>query len=155
MATPSSPPKPTDIFRDSLLRYAGYANELGEAFRHQLPKLVAPSYGVAGLYVLGDALDKGNKRLEAGGSTLDVAYQGLDVLLWQSLASVAIPGLVVNRTVSTARFCLHHARAPPSLLLWAPTALGLGVIPWIVRPIDDAVDTLMDSTFRAWFPHAK
>lgn len=32
-----------DIWRDSLLRYAGYANEVGEAFRFVQPRLVIPS----------------------------------------------------------------------------------------------------------------
>lgn len=32
-----------DIWRDSALRYAGYANEIGEAFRFITPRLVLPS----------------------------------------------------------------------------------------------------------------
>ena len=55
--TPNEP----DIWRESLLRYAGYANEVGEAFRHILPKLVGPSYGIAFLYVAGDTFDKGKR----------------------------------------------------------------------------------------------
>eukprot|EP00538_Stauroneis_constricta_P010727 CAMPEP_0119555174 /NCGR_PEP_ID=MMETSP1352-20130426/7468_1 /TAXON_ID=265584 /ORGANISM="Stauroneis constricta, Strain CCMP1120" /LENGTH=51 /DNA_ID=CAMNT_0007601897 /DNA_START=23 /DNA_END=175 /DNA_ORIENTATION=- len=39
--------KEYDIFRDSLLRYTGYANEVGESFRYQYPRLVMPSYAVA------------------------------------------------------------------------------------------------------------
>ena len=46
----------SDPWRDSLLRYAGYANECGEAFRHVLPRLLVPSYGVALLYVTGDTV---------------------------------------------------------------------------------------------------
>lgn len=32
-----------DIWRDSPLRYAGYANEVGESFRNIAPRLVGPS----------------------------------------------------------------------------------------------------------------
>lgn len=32
-----------DIWRDSALRYAGYANEVGESFRNIAPRLVVPS----------------------------------------------------------------------------------------------------------------
>ena len=42
-----------DIWRDTPLRYMGYANEVGEAFRPLFPKLVRPSYGVAFAYVFG------------------------------------------------------------------------------------------------------
>ena len=42
-----------DIWRDSLLRYAGYANEIGEAFAPIFPKFLKPSYGISLLYVIG------------------------------------------------------------------------------------------------------
>ena len=48
-----------DIWRDTGLRYLGYANEVGESFRHVVPKLVRPSYGVAFGYVFCDSCDKG------------------------------------------------------------------------------------------------
>lgn len=49
-----------DVFKQSLLRYAGYANELGEAFRPLIPSwIVASSYVVAFGYAAGDAVDKG------------------------------------------------------------------------------------------------
>ncbi|CAM9642447.1 unnamed protein product [Choristocarpus tenellus] len=35
--------KGTDIWRDSLLRYLGYANEVGESFRFIAPRVVGPS----------------------------------------------------------------------------------------------------------------
>lgn len=33
---------------------------------------------------------------------------------------------------------------------WTPTAVGLGVIPLIVTPIDHAVTLGMDETIRKW-----
>ena len=47
----SGPPPPVDIYRDTYVRYMGYANELGEAFRPNFPKMVLPSYGVSFTYV--------------------------------------------------------------------------------------------------------
>ena len=38
----SGPPPPVDIYRDTYVRYMGYANELGEAFRPNFPKMVLP-----------------------------------------------------------------------------------------------------------------
>jgi fission process protein 1 len=48
-----------NIFRDSLLRYCGYANEVGESFRYQYPKFVVPSYGIAFGYCLADSVSSG------------------------------------------------------------------------------------------------
>ena len=51
-----------DIYRDSLLRYLGYANEVGEAFRPLVPvELVYASYVLAIGYILADTVDKGKK----------------------------------------------------------------------------------------------
>jgi fission process protein 1 len=38
----------------------------------------------------------------------------------------------------------------PVVRRWAPTAIGLGVIPLIIHPIDSVVDAAMDSTVRQW-----
>jgi nitric oxide synthase oxygenase domain/subunit len=36
---PEKAKKDYNVFRDSLLRYMGYANEIGESFRYQVSKL--------------------------------------------------------------------------------------------------------------------
>ena len=48
-----------DLYRDTPVRYLGYANELGESFRYVTPWLVKPSYAVAFAYVFADTYDKG------------------------------------------------------------------------------------------------
>ncbi|GLD91940.1 hypothetical protein PINS_up000473 [Pythium insidiosum] len=84
-----------DIWRDSLVRYLGYSNELGESFRPIVPQLVVPSYLVAFGYVLGDTYDKATKA-HALATTQGVSEQkrtaltanaAVDTLLWQSLVS--------------------------------------------------------------------
>ncbi|GMF18993.1 unnamed protein product [Phytophthora lilii] len=96
-----------DIWRDSLVRYLGYANELGESFRPIAPRLVVPSYVVAFGYVLGDTFDKAgkahSKAVAEGVSTRKrnavVADAAIDTLAWQTMASVVIPGFTINRVV--------------------------------------------------------
>lgn len=148
-----------NIFRDSAVRYLGYCNEVGESFRYQFPRLVLPSYGVAFAYCLADAATSGRRAydywavVEAGGpasALFDSAVDTADVLVWQSLASVAIPGAVINGVVRAARFAV--GRSPVALPVvaatWIPTGIGLGSIPFIVAPIDHFVDLLMENTFR-------
>ncbi|CAM9721657.1 unnamed protein product, partial [Laminaria digitata] len=93
-----------DIWRNSVLRYAGYANEVGESFRFIAPKLVAPSYAVSFGYVCGDTADKAYKEYSQGKGLAAAGKMGFDVLLWQSLASVAVPGLTINLAVSLCRY---------------------------------------------------
>lgn len=145
-----------NVFRDSALRYLGYANEVGESFRYQFPGFVLPSYVIAFGYCFADATSSGhrtyNEALLKNSPTavLDSAVSTFDSLIWQSLASVMIPGATINAIVRASRYAV--ARSPVILpavaVTWAPTAVGLGSIPLIIHPIDHGVDLLMDSTFR-------
>jgi fission process protein 1 len=146
-----------NIFRDSPLRYAGYCNEVGEAFRYQFPKLVRPSYVVSFGYVLADAVTTGNRtyqrlRYTSDYANHDTVHATVDVLLWQSLASVFIPGATIHVLVKATKFLLNqHVRLAP-LAVWGPTVVGLGAIPFIVEPIDHGVDRAMDNSIRKIWP---
>ncbi|KAE9107267.1 hypothetical protein PF007_g13098, partial [Phytophthora fragariae] len=157
--THSKDQEDSDIWRDSLVRYLGYANELGESFRPIVPRLVVPSYLVAFGYVLGDTFDKANKAhakaVAEGVSTRKrsavVADATIDTLAWQTMASVVIPGFTINRVVAMSSFAVQRAvKTSPVVRRWAPTAIGLGVIPLIIHPIDSFVDVAMDQTVRKW-----
>lgn len=155
-----------NIFRDSLLRYCGYANEIGESFRYQFPRLVVPSYAVSFGYCLADAASSGysayqQQQSSSHGNDDDdatkqqesvkrAAMGALDTLLWQSLASVMIPGATINLLVKAARFSIPRSPValPAVIAKWLPTAVGLGSIPLIIHPIDGSVDYLLDNTTR-------
>lgn len=105
-----------DPLRNGPLRYLGYTNELGESFRPLIPPAaVILSYVVAMAYVLVDVADKWQRAHAATLASaqaaaapqqsaalpvsrpLDAARllageKAIDTLLWQVLASVAIPG---------------------------------------------------------------
>jgi Mitochondrial 18 KDa protein (MTP18) len=223
-----------NIFRHSSLRYAGYANEIGEAFRYQYPKLVKPSYAIAMTYVVADACYSGyqnvkpstmfhqdkdqSKQQHQGQLVPNLKYSGsrtaeeqeqkaetctdglncgaircknekqdqsnrekicidkvnlartrsvsfIDALLWQSLASVVLPGLTIYSIVRLSdimtKTAVLAAKQNSALFQnnfwlssaqkWLPTTVGLLSIPMIIHPIDTLVDTIMDQTFRQWF----
>ena len=81
-----------------------------------------------------------------------VGVAAFDTLLWQALASVIIPGFTINRICAASLYSL--AKAAPQISLntrkWMTTGLGLGVIPFIVHPIDSLVHFGMDNTTRKW-----
>uniref|UniRef100_A0A8C4UF06 Mitochondrial fission process protein 1 n=1 Tax=Falco tinnunculus TaxID=100819 RepID=A0A8C4UF06_FALTI len=135
-------------------RQEGYANEVGESFRPLVPlQVVWASYGVATAYVTADAIDKGQKAATAHAQdparATRVGVAVVDTFVWQSLASVAIPGFTINRLCAASLALLGTlTRWPLPVRRWTTTALGLGAIPLIITPIDRTVDFLMDSSLR-------
>lgn len=120
-----------DPLRDGPLRYLGYANECGEAFAAWLPPFGVPaSYSIAVAYVLVDTYDKAAAAHRDAASlrtsdraanasadgvkavNLDniirllTAERAVDTLLWQLLASVAIPGFVIHQVVYLVHMAL-------------------------------------------------
>ena len=152
-----------NIFRHSLVRYLGYANEVGESFRYQFPKFVAPSYAISFGYCFADAASTGydawtkNKSDPTTESSSyivqEAAYATFDTLLWQSLASVMVPGAAINMVVKASRFAMRRSplALPVIVKEWLPTATGLSSIPLIIHPIDRSVDILLDNTTRKWW----
>lgn len=153
--------KEYDIFRDSALRYMGYANECGEAFVAWIPVWGVPAtYGVAATYVLMDTADKGLKRWKKAEGAEDRAKQAatvaLDTVTWQMLASVFWPGSFIRVVVATTNFALAQAdlSAFDSLASQGfdvarllPTLCGLAAIPFIVKPIDHTIDAAAELSF--------
>jgi len=146
--------KEVDIYRDTPVRLLGYANEVGEAFRALVHvRWVKASYGVASAYVLADTVDKGQKMSKMPDSDSGkVALAAFDTLVWQALASVIVPGFTINRLCAASLVGL--ARALPSVAentrKWATTGIGLGVIPFIVHPIDSFIHFAMDNSTRKY-----
>lgn len=152
-----------DVFRDSPLRYLGYANEVGESFRYQFPSLVTPSYVLAFGYCAADSVSKGYDVYSSSNTNPtttrlhDTVRATLDTLVWQSLASVMIPGATINLLVKATRAAVRRSPLllPGLVQEWLPTATGLASIPLIIHPIDHSVDYFMDHTFRILWPPAQ
>ena len=153
------PDAEVDIYRDTLLRYAGYANEVGEAFAPLVPAVVVPaSYGVAITYVVADTVDKTRKAYSGGkyatAITNCAVIEGFDALVWQLAASVALPGYTIHQIVGVAVTILDSLGLNDGPLSALPTAIGLLTIPFIVKPLDELAEVGMDVTLRKlWGPY--
>jgi len=154
VADEASAGRPVDLYRDTPVRYCGYANELGEAFAAWLPPGGVPlSYAVAIGYVLADTLDKTKLAYrEAGrqlGQTAGTTKPGLqrlaagavavDTLLWQLAASVALPGFTIHMVVHFATEALQAGSDEVLKAYEALHAPGATAAPWA---LSDAVDVL-------------
>jgi fission process protein 1 len=158
MSTENKDKKEVDIFRDTPVRYLGYANELGESFRVLIsPGLVRASYAVAFGYVLMDVVDKAKKTYEkeyesneVGAVQIRTAKIATDCFLWQTFASVLVPGFTINRLCKLCSILLNKTNVQPivrtSKIL--TTAIGLCSIPLIIHPIDQGVHLVMNKSVR-------
>ncbi|KAL1502493.1 hypothetical protein ABEB36_007629 [Hypothenemus hampei] len=150
--------KNVDLYRDTPIRYLGYANEVGEAFRSIIgTKWVNVSYGIATLYVLADTTHKSVESYKVNVNEVNhktkVAYTAVDTLTWQLLASVAIPGFTINRICALSSFLLKKTEyLPKNTRKWVVTVLGLTAIPFIIKPIDKLVDLTLDQSLRKLKP---
>lgn len=146
--------KEIDIFRETYVRYLGYANEVGEAFGPIYPKFVKPSYVLSFSYCLADTVDKVIKSHNKGSDNATVFLDGFDCLAWQTLASVLIPGKAIHLVTSGAQNIVNNSastmKISPFVRKYTPTMIGLATIPFIISPIDHAVDYFFDNTFRSW-----
>eukprot|EP00183_Erythrolobus_madagascarensis_P002628 CAMPEP_0185849214 /NCGR_PEP_ID=MMETSP1354-20130828/3786_1 /TAXON_ID=708628 /ORGANISM="Erythrolobus madagascarensis, Strain CCMP3276" /LENGTH=246 /DNA_ID=CAMNT_0028549697 /DNA_START=32 /DNA_END=772 /DNA_ORIENTATION=+ len=158
---PGSRSANVDWFRDTPLRYLGYANECGESFRFFIGAHgVWLTYGIASLYVASDSVYQAVRAGRAGTAEDQIEQRiksaklflvAVDSLLWQSFASVIIPGYIINRIVFASNYAmdhLSHGHLGPAVEHWFPTVAGLVMIPAIVRPIDDFVHRVMDVVVR-------
>lgn len=160
--------KVPDLYRDTFVRYAGYANEVGESFKNIVSRTsYKASYAVAIAYVLADAADKGMKAEAVAASMppepaadapeknsqVEAAKAAADTLVWQGLASVIIPGFTINRIVALVKKITESVdgKLPAPAKKWAPTLIGLSVIPFIVHPIDEGVTMMLDMTIRNFY----
>ena len=78
-----------------------------------------------------------------------VFIAGIDTLIWQSFASVIVPGITINRVCALSLYMLkYRTKLPAKAQKLITTGIGLACIPFIVKPIDLLVDFVMDETFR-------
>ena len=143
--------KSVDPYRESSLRYMGYANELGEAFTSYLPEWGLPaSYCVAAAYVMFDTIDKGEKAYNAAeeeDKMMDTVRISTETFTWQMLASVFWPGSIIRVIVNMAATMISNNNLDTNQFThFLPTLIGLSAIPMIVKPIDTTVDKIMEGS---------
>ena len=143
------------------MRYAGYLNEVGEAFRPLVPEFVVYlSYVAALSYVFADTASKGKAAAEEQTGDFGCGQAAvLECLTFQMLASIIFPSFVINRWVAlwgilttdifdSSKFISDNLHVAPDAIITSfgdititsesitgeiPTAAGLLLIPLIVK----------------------
>lgn len=123
-------------------RPLAYSNEFGEAFRHTFPKILKPLYAISFGYIAADIMVT---VAEAEPDNRVITL--IDQSIWHSFASLAVPGFTVHRAVKVTKQLVKNA-ANVHVKRILPVAVGLGIIPFIVHPIDHYTDVVMDNSIR-------
>lgn len=107
-------------------------------------------------YVLADSRDKYYRAEKVQGPRA-AKIEAADCLIWQGLASVAVPGLIIHRIVHAAKTLFNTPTFRSNMILrkFAPTIIGLSSIPLIIHPVDNVVHWGLDNTLRPQFAKMK
>jgi len=133
----------------SRLRYLGYTSDIGESLRPVLkPQWVTYFYGITWAYVACDCAYQGMKESDGGGDSTQVLRTVSKTFVFQSIASVAIPSILIHQAVHLAQ--KGFAKAPPRVRVMGPAIVGLALIP-LMPFIDEPAEHLIFAGFDyAW-----
>ena len=143
------------------MRYTAYSSDFGEALRPVVPPiLVKASYGLAVSYVLGDVAYNGWKEAQPGAA--ETSHHGGSVpravthaLIFQVGASIGIPFLIIHTSVDFTKKYVRKLQRHGALRRWAPTVVGLGIIPALPVTVDPGCEYVIDHVFESLWPVAK
>ena len=138
------------------VRYLAFTSDFGEAARPVVrPRLVTASYAVTWLYVLGDVTAEGiaqwRKTPADRSRVMDKVSR---VAVFQLIASVALPFLVIHQTVKGSSILLKRyiSQQNVSTHKWGPSVVGLGVIPFLPFTVDHPTEHAVDYVFNKYDP---
>jgi len=147
-------------------RPISYTSECAEAGRPILPKyLLNFGYAVSIGYIFSDILikvyDIENEEIISNKKEEIVKYTVLDSLLWHTSASLVVPAVTIHTFVSGVskiqnfiskkNFNLKIPSRIGFLVPMIPTIAGLASIPFIIHPIDNLTDIVMDKYVRPFY----
>jgi hypothetical protein len=143
-----------DIFRDTPLRYAAFANDFGEVLRSSIGnRLANASYAITIAYALGDVANTYRKHLPV--SKEKAMAEMKDCAIWQTFASVLVTPVILGLSCRGLTRVASKLNIPAMLKHRGPEVICLGSIPFIVPPIDQMTDDMMDKYYREVPKHRK
>lgn len=134
-------------------RYIAYASEVGEAVRPLVsPRIVGGLYGIAYAYVAVDVSIKSHGEFQKTDGDMNlVARKGLETFIFQSLASIVVPSVVIHTVVHLVN--KKTSKSSSRLVArYAPTLAGLSVIPFLPFLLDEPLDHLVGIAFDDHWP---
>lgn len=137
-------------FTANKVRFLGYSSDVGESARPLLdPRWVKFFYGITWAYVFSDVGFNMYKDIEQGKDEATAARTGVKVLAFQSIASVALPTVIIHTAVHQSQKLF--ASAPGRLKVIGPVLVGFAILP-ILPYIDEPAEEIIDHCFDKYWP---
>lgn len=137
-------------------RYVAYSSDVGESLRPVMkPWMVNATYGIAGVYIVGDTVYSGYGKHQAGHSQEVVVATCAHTAVFQGLASLVLPAVIIHTVVHQTQHALEKPSFAkmPRVVKWGPSVVGLVLIPFlplIDPPVEYVCDALFDKAWPAW-----
>jgi fission process protein 1 len=155
----NAPTEQHDVFRDTLLRYAGYANEFteaGVASGNQLAKILNPfgwitvfTYGIAD--ALNKSFNKQREIIKGSGNEKEAKAEAVSTLvenlIFHGIATWYGPVYTVIKPIAklTEKIMSNQFKRDPRF--W-PSVAGLATIPFVPKVFDPITEKLMEATYQ-------
>ncbi len=157
-AQPAQPsPETHNIWRDSSLRYIGYADEAGEILANYIgPKAVRASYYASAAYGLVDILSTAKKTFKnhnhrsRGHRFKRTLEEIVDGTLFHTAATVFIPATLIRYVRMGVEKLQSSGKLPVKLQQFKhlPAVVAFAALPFIAHPVDQLTDWFLDKTYR-------
>lgn len=137
-------------------RLLAYTSDVGESFRPILPNwVVNAGYAVSIGYVFTDVAYSAKLEHERGSSQELVARQAVETTVFQFIASLAIPTMLIHTAVhQTQNAVKRMPKLPSMVMVWGPSCVGLALVP-ILPIVDEPVEKATEMLFDAVWPTPK
>ena len=134
-------------------RLAAYTSDVGESVRPVVPSwIVRACYGMTWLYVAVDVGYNTSEAYLAGKPNETIARTAVHATVFQVIASVLVPSLIIHQAVHMAQHAVHGRIPPGRIATWLPSVFGLCLIP-LLPYVDEPCEHLIEVAFdKVWPP---
>jgi len=134
-------------------RYLAYTSDFGEAFRPVAHiNVVRLAYLISWGYVFGDVGYEAYKMKKHKVNDQDLYYMTGKRLVFQSIASMALPAVTIHTVVHHMKHQLHNTKYAK----YGPSACGLAIVPFLPlydHPVERLLDWISDKIYTPTSPY--
>jgi fission process protein 1 len=141
-----------------LFRYLAFTSDFGEALRPVVSsRIVNITYGISIGYCFADVGWEAHKHKKRGyitenGVSMSMTQVIVERSVFQAIASIAVPFLVIHTTVDIATKIFK--KYLPKYTRFGPSIVGLSIIPLLPMYLDHPVEHALEKAFQNFGPWA-
>lgn len=130
-------------------RYLAFTSDVGEAARPVVhPRIVSASYALTASYITGEVAYAGYQEFVKQSPKEKILDTVARISTFELVASLGLPFLLIHGGVHATQTLIRRAAIKsPAIQKWAPSAVGLGMIPLMPVYVDHPVEEVVEKVF--------